>query len=415
MNISKQNRLISLACIVFTLSLPASSWAKARAWEGTITIPTYGWSEDVNPKFWALEDEIKLSTTVKGAIVYPYTMQDHLSRTKVDRTYKALFLENEYLKVTCLPELGGRLHSVLDKTTGKEMFHVNHVIKPGMIAMRGAWISGGVEWNTGPHGHTVTIVSPVDALIGTEPGRLGLSGDQQPGADLPHPLDGPRDAASGQGVSRRADPHLQPDRRHAPLLLLELHRVPEPPGHAVHLSDDPRHRPQRRQVLPLAGPRGPGPVVAEELRGVVDLLGGLHVRLLRGLRRGRRPGRRPGGQPPRAGRQEGLDLGDWEFGMVCQKNLTDDDGPYIEVQSGPLPTQSDYGMLLPRQQVAWREWWYPVHGLGDGFEFATRDLAVQTIRAGGDLQLRLLATGRFPGAPARWRGHVSRAWGSQTR
>ena len=77
-----------------------------------------------------------------------------------------MFLENEYLRVTCLPELGGRLHSVFDKTTNQEMFHLNRVIKPGMIAMRGAWISGGVEWNSGPHGHTVTIVSPVDAVAG---------------------------------------------------------------------------------------------------------------------------------------------------------------------------------------------------------------------------------------------------------
>ena len=94
---------------LFVLLLAAPTWARVRAWEGTITIPTYGWSEDVNPKFWALEDRIKLSTTVKAAIVYPYTMQDHLYRVKEDRTYKALFLENEYLKVTCLPELGGQL------------------------------------------------------------------------------------------------------------------------------------------------------------------------------------------------------------------------------------------------------------------------------------------------------------------
>ena len=145
--------------------VPAAVRAEVRAWEGELTIPTYAWEEDINPKFWALEGGAKLSTTVQGAIHYPYVMQDHLSRTKVDRTYKALFLENEYLKVTCLPELGGRLHSVFDKTTNQEMFHPNRVIKPGMIAMRGAWISGGVEWNTGPHGHTVTIVSPVDAVI----------------------------------------------------------------------------------------------------------------------------------------------------------------------------------------------------------------------------------------------------------
>jgi tetratricopeptide (TPR) repeat protein len=87
--------------------------------------------------------------------------------------------------------------------------------------------------------------------------------------------------------------------------------------------------------------------------------------------------------------------GEWEFGKVAQKNLTDTDGPYIEVQSGPLPTQSDYGMLEPRGRVAWREYWYPVHGLGDGFEFANENLAVQTAMVGRQLEFRLLATGKY--------------------
>jgi tetratricopeptide (TPR) repeat protein len=90
--------------------------------------------------------------------------------------------------------------------------------------------------------------------------------------------------------------------------------------------------------------------------------------------------------------------GEWEFGKVAQKNLTDEDGPYIEVQSGPLPTQSDYGMLGPHEQVSWQEYWYPVHGLGDGFEYATKDLAVQRAVRNGRLELRILATGQFPHA-----------------
>ena len=126
---------VSLVCAL-ALGRPRAGLAKVRAWQGTVTIPTYPWQEDPYPKFQALEASPKLSTTVEGAITYPYTMQDHLLRTKADRTYKALFLENEYLKITCLPELGGRLHSVLDKTEGKEMFHLNHVIKPGMIALQ---------------------------------------------------------------------------------------------------------------------------------------------------------------------------------------------------------------------------------------------------------------------------------------
>ena len=148
-----QRNLLFLVLILTISTFPAI--AQVKAWEGTIDLPTYGWEDDPYPQFWALDQKI----------VYPYTMQETISTTKKIRTYKALFLENDYLKVTCLPELGGRLFSVLNKVTGKEMFHRNDVIKPGLIGMRGAWISGGVEWNTGPHGHTVTAISPVNALV----------------------------------------------------------------------------------------------------------------------------------------------------------------------------------------------------------------------------------------------------------
>jgi len=169
METRKNKCRIAFLTVSIALVCSAPSWARVKAWQGTCTIPTYGWAEDINPKFWAMEGQVKFSTTVKGTIVYPYTMQDHLYRTKEDRTYKALFLENEYLKITCLPELGGRLHSVFDKSKGEEMFHLNRVIKPSMIAMRGAFISGGVEWNAGPQVHTVTILSPVNALVGHNP------------------------------------------------------------------------------------------------------------------------------------------------------------------------------------------------------------------------------------------------------
>lgn len=108
MNGTPKNVGVVLVFIGTFFSLPSLAWAAVKTWEGTIPIPTYPWKDDVNPKFWALEGGPKLSTTVQGSIIYPYTMQDHLSRTKVDRTYKALFLVNEYLKVTCLPELGGK-------------------------------------------------------------------------------------------------------------------------------------------------------------------------------------------------------------------------------------------------------------------------------------------------------------------
>ncbi len=381
------------------LILPNQSWAKARAWEGTITIPTYGWSEDINPKFWALEGNVKYSTTLKGTIVYPYTMQDHLYRTKEDRTYKALFLENEYLKVTCLPELGGRLHSVFDKTEGKEMFHLNDVIKPGMIAMRGAWISGGVEWNAGPHGHTVTILSPVDALIGRnadgsaylEINNLEKSQRTQwtvrmtlhtgkAYLDEKIRIFNPTDAISPYYFwNCTAFPCREGTRFIYPMTLGTDHN-------GVRFFSWPVHN--GKDISWLKNYDTSSSVFSVDC--VFDFFGAYDVDMDRGIVQVADHHELSG--------KKAWTWGTWDFGLVSQQNLTDNDGPYIEVQSGPLPTQSDYGMLLPRTEVSWQEYWYPVHGLADGFEYATKDVAVQTAREDEKLKLRILSTGKFYGA-----------------
>ena len=85
--------------------------------------------------------------------------------------------------------------------------------------------------------------------------------------------------------------------------------------------------------------------------------------------------------------------GEADSGLASESVLTDEDGPYIEVQSGPLLTQADFGLLAPGQEVRWREYWYPVFGLGEGYEFATKDLAVERVGR----EIRLHPTGRFDG------------------
>jgi len=390
---------------VMALMFPNSGSADVRAWKGTVTIPTYGWSEDLNPKLWALESEVKFSTTVKGSIVYPYTMQDDLSRTKENRTYKALFLENEYLKVTCLPELGGRLHSVFDKTEGKEMFHLNDVIKPGMIAMRGAWISGGVEWNAGPQGHTVTILSPVDAILGKGPkgsayleiNNLEKSQRTQwtvrvtlhPGKaylDERIRIFNPVDAMSPYYFwNCTAFPNTEGTRFIYPMTLGTDHARTKFFGWPIHEGEDLTWLKNYETYASVFS-----------VNCVFDFFGAYDVDADRGIVQTADHHELSG--------KKAWTWGTWDFGLVSQQNLTDNDGPYIEVQSGPLPTQSDYGMLMPRQEVSWQEYWYPVHGLGDGFEYANKDIAVQTERLGTDggpsptLRLRILATGKFPGA-----------------
>ena len=86
--------------------------------------------------------------------ILPYTLQDGYNRTRRTRSFKAFVLENEHLRATFLPQLGGRLWSLFDKDAGRELLHVNPVFQPCNLALRNAWFSGGVEWNVGIIGHT---------------------------------------------------------------------------------------------------------------------------------------------------------------------------------------------------------------------------------------------------------------------
>ena len=91
----------------------------------------------------------------------PYTMQDRYSRKRIPLKLKCLVLENEYLKAQFLPEYGGRLHSLYDKVNKQELLFTNTVIQPGNLAIRNAWLSGGIEWNIGSLGHTFTTCDNV--------------------------------------------------------------------------------------------------------------------------------------------------------------------------------------------------------------------------------------------------------------
>ena len=99
------------------------------------------------------------------AKVLPYQTQDRYSRKRIPLKLKCLVLENEYLCAKFLPEYGGRLHSLYDKESGEELLFCNPVIQPGNLAIRNAWLSGGIEWNVGNLGHTYTTCDNVFAAI----------------------------------------------------------------------------------------------------------------------------------------------------------------------------------------------------------------------------------------------------------
>jgi tetratricopeptide (TPR) repeat protein len=146
--------ILLAACLA---SLPrAQAAAPVTVTEVDEVIPTYlSGPPDPNPMFY-------FGGASQGAQgrIYPYPLYNNLTNRKADQTYRLVYLENEYVKVGVIPELGGKLFSAVDKTNHYDFVYHQHVIKPALIGLIGAWMSGGIEWNI-PHHHRATTFLPV--------------------------------------------------------------------------------------------------------------------------------------------------------------------------------------------------------------------------------------------------------------
>ena len=380
--------LVIVSTVLAWMPLAAHA-AAVKAYEGQIELPTYPWLPAVRHPYFQGAD---------GRNIYPYPMMDNLSRTAESRVWRTVVLENEYQKATFLPELGGRVYEVFDKIGGRSMFYLNHVVKPGLIGQCGAWISGGIEFNTGPAGHTVSAMLPVDVRIGPE----------QP--------DGSRSVAVGE-LERIYRTHwtvvvtLRPGRSFLeetvrihngtetvrPYYFWNCTAMPNTPGfrfvYPMTLGSD--HAGDNFFQWPID--KGKDLSLGRNYRDAAsifayrcdqDFFGSYDEQAEYGVVACANRRQVPG--------KKAWTWGNGGYGLSHQADLTDSDGPYNEVQTGPLPTQADVGRLDPGEDVAWREYWYPVRNLG-GFTFANRDLAVNAEREDGRLRLRLLGTGTWQG------------------
>lgn len=97
--------------------------------------------------------------------ILPYRMQDRYSRKRIPMQMKTIVLENEYLKAVFWPENGARLYSLYDKKQNRELLMSNPVYQPGNLAIRNAWLSGGIEWNFSIYGHSVFTCDHLFAAI----------------------------------------------------------------------------------------------------------------------------------------------------------------------------------------------------------------------------------------------------------
>jgi Domain of unknown function (DUF5107) len=143
---------VALACALraLTVAAPADT---VRVWEDVIDLPTTAEGPpNPNPPF-----DLFSFTRFN----YPYPLRDALSDRRVVQPWRALHLENEYLRVTVLPDLGGHLYSCVDKVSGRDLFYANPSIKKALIGYRGAWAAFGIEFNF-PVSHNWMSISPVD-------------------------------------------------------------------------------------------------------------------------------------------------------------------------------------------------------------------------------------------------------------
>lgn len=135
-----------------------------KAWREDVVIPTYEVGKpDKNPMY--LENRVYQGSS---GVVYPYPVIEKISDKAVDHTWHAIYMENEYIKVMVLPELGGRIQMAYDKVKKRHFVYYNHVIKPALVGLTGPWISGGIEFNWPQH-HRPSTFLPVDSTIENNP------------------------------------------------------------------------------------------------------------------------------------------------------------------------------------------------------------------------------------------------------
>ena len=357
---------LSAILICAAMGAPAQP-VPARVWQGSIELPTYAMgTEDPYPPF----------PLIDSHNVYPYTMLDDLTDRREMQSYRAIFLENEFLKATILPGVGGRLYSLYDKVAGREVFYRNHVVKYGLVALRGAWISGGVEFNF-PNGHTNVTVSPVDSRTMT-------------GAD------GSATAIVG-GVDRVTGMHwevgltLRPGQRRLEQKVVLFNSTDLPQLYWFWANAAVPATPDMQFIYPMreVNPHSHTEIWTYPVWNGVDYswyrdfpqptsLFGLDVH------------RNFFGAYYHHGdygvahvadfRQDpGKKIWSWGTagdGLIWTGLLTDHDGPYNEIQSGRYQTQLSQEFLPARRAESWTEYWYPVEKLGGGFVEATPELAL---------------------------------------
>ncbi len=378
----------TLIILITFVILPLSLVSQVSVEEIEMDIPTYLMGpEDPHPPLW-------------NRRVYPYPMQTDITRTKTTKTYKVICLENEYIEILIIPELGGRILAALDKTNNNfDFIYHNRVIKPGLVALRGAWLSGGIEWNFPSYGHTVNTFSPVNHKI-------------------LHNNDGSVTCVVGteEWVRRMKWSvfiTLYPGRSSFKTRIRLANRTLHHnnayfwANAATHAWEDTRVIFPETSYTYAGGRRNPRPWPIYQAQDVSwykntpyahDFFCGTP-----GDFNGSYNYARDNGTAHFASGYDSPGKKFWTWGTarsgkIWEDLLTDSDGQYIEVQAGRLLTQrGDTWIFEPHLVEEWEEWWYPLKKM-KGFVTANPDAALNLVKTDKGVFLALNTTRKFKGA-----------------
>lgn len=364
-------------------SLAAGEPSSVRVWREAVDIPTYALGEpDKNPIFYSG----RKYQGAKGP-VYPYAMLDKLSDQRQAKRYDAVYLENKYVQLMILPELGGRIFAGLDKTNGYDFFYRQHVIKPALIGMAGAWISGGVEWNI-PHHHRVSTFMPVDYRLvenadGSKTVWLGETEWRHRMKWLVGLTLRPGDSClevTTKLFNRTPLAHSMLCFANVAVHANADYQVIFPPGTEFgtqHAKREFVHWPVGREVYNRLDRTGvdlswwknqPSPISIFAWNYEDDFVGGYD--------HGKQAGVVHVADHHLAPGKKFFTWGSGDEGRMWDRVLTDGDGPYIELMTGAYSdNQPDYSWVQPYETRVVREYWYPLRALG-GIKNANREAAV---------------------------------------
>jgi tetratricopeptide (TPR) repeat protein len=344
-----------LCALKLVLAQPTTG---VRIWAGTLELPTYvEGPANPNPPF---------DFFSYGRFNYPYPIRDALTDRREPVSWRTLNLENEYLRLTVLPDLGGHIYSCLDKRNNREMFYANTSIKKALIGYRGAWAAFGVEFNF-PVSHNWMSMSPVDfATVQNSDGSGSIwvgNVDQVYGGQWRVEL---RLRAGRSVLEQHVDLYNPSLARHryywwnngAVQVWDDSHLVYPTELMATHGFTRIERWPvdEKGQDLSVIRNQADGPVSLFTYHTREGFVGVYHSHTRSGTVHVADPSELPTHKVWSWGHDR--EAADWRTA------LSDDDSAYVELQAGLFRNQETYAFLEPQETVNFSEFWLPVSDLG---------------------------------------------------